>query len=90
MKLIISKGHYSAKKTKQELRFLFSTRRLMLFNICTKFQENILDCIKVTEQTRFSLEIFQRGHHFTKIVGGVTVLVLCTMPGTSLFLYPVS
>ena len=33
----------------------------MLLNICTKFHENILEGIKVIEQTRFSLEIFQRG-----------------------------
>ena len=52
LKLKISKGHYSAKK--KELRFLFSTRRLMLLNICTKFHENILDGINVIEQTRFS------------------------------------
>ena len=62
LKLIISKGHYSArKKTLQELLFLLSTRLLMLLYICTKFHENILDGIKVIEQTRFSLEKFQRG-----------------------------
>ena len=61
LKLIISKGHYSAKKTLQELLFLFSTCHLMLLYICTKFHENILDLIKVIEQTRFSLEIFQLG-----------------------------
>ena len=34
---------------------------MMLLNICTEFHKNILDSIKVIEQTRFSLEIFQRG-----------------------------
>ena len=29
--------------------------------ICTKFHENILNGIKVIQQTRFSLEILQRG-----------------------------
>ena len=61
----------------------------MLLYISTKIHENILDSI-VKEQTRFSLEIFQRGIIFTKIVGEVTVLVLCTLTDTSLFLYPVS
>ena len=60
LKLIISKGHYSAKKKEQELQFLFSTRPLMLVYICTKFHENIPEGIKVIEQTRFSLEKFQR------------------------------
>ena len=55
------KGALFCKKTQQELRFLFSTRRLMLLYICTMFHENILEGIKVIEQTRFSLEKFQRG-----------------------------
>ena len=62
----------------------------MLLNICPKFHEIILGCMKVIEQTRFSLEIFQRGILSQKNVEGVTVLVLCTLPDTSLFLYPVS
>ena len=33
----------------------------MLLSICSKFHENILDAIKVIEQTRVSLEFFQRG-----------------------------
>ena len=28
------------------------------------------------------------GHNFTKIVGGVTALVLCILSDNSLFLYP--
>ena len=32
----------------------------MLLYICTKFHENILNDIKVIEQTRFPLEKFQR------------------------------
>ena len=62
----------------------------MLLYICTMFNENILDGMKVIEQTRFSNVIFQRGHTFTKNLGGVTFLVLCTLSDTSLFLYPVS
>ena len=60
LKLILSKGYYSTK-TKQELRILFSTRCPILLYIFTKFHKNILDGIKVIEQTKFSLEIFQRG-----------------------------
>ena len=92
LKLIISKGHYSAKKSWQELRFLFSTHCLMLLYICTKFHENenILDGIKVIQQTKFSSEKKLKEHKFTKNVGGVTILVLCTLSVTSLFFYQVS
>ena len=62
----------------------------MLLYICTKFHENIFDGIKVIGQTRFSLEKNSKGHNFTKVVGGATVLVLGTLSDTSLFLYPVS
>ena len=58
----------------------------MLLYICTKFHENILYGIKVIKQ---KFEISKR-HNFTNIVGGDTVLVLCTLSVTSLFLYPVS
>ena len=33
----------------------------MMFYICTKFHDNIIDGIKDIEQKTFSLEIFQRG-----------------------------
>ena len=70
---------------KVELWFLFSACRLMMVYIWTKFHENILDGIKVTERTGFSWGKFQRG-----IVGGVTVLVLCTSFDDGLYLYKVS
>ena len=60
----------------------------MLLYSCTKFHENILDGVK--EQTRFSLEKNSKGHNITKIVGGVTVLVLCSLSDARLFLHPVS
>ena len=44
-----------------EFRFFLSAQHLIVVYICTKFHENILDGIEVIEQTRFSLEIFQRG-----------------------------
>ena len=52
----ISKGHNSVKNVGgvTVLGFLFSAHRLMMVYICTKFNENILDGIKVIERTRFS------------------------------------
>ena len=41
--------------------------------------------MKFIEQTRFSLELFQRVIISQKIVDGVTVLVLCTLSDTSYF-----
>ena len=37
----------------QELWFVRSARRLMLFNISMKFHEDILNRFQVTERTRF-------------------------------------
>ena len=38
---------------KQELWFLHSACRLLVFNICMKFHEDILKSFKVIERTRF-------------------------------------
>ena len=54
-----SKGRNSVKHVGGGT-FLFSAHRLMMVYICTNFHENILDGIKVIEQTRFSYEKFQR------------------------------
>ena len=35
-----------------ELRFICSTRRLIILYICMKFRENITKCIRVMERTR--------------------------------------
>ena len=40
------------KVRKQELRFMCSARRLMVFNICVKFHENMPSGFKVMERTR--------------------------------------
>ena len=74
----------------QELRFLFSTRCLMLLNNCTKFHENILGGIKIIEQTRFSLKIFQRGIISQKLLVELQFLFSAHTSDTSLYLYPVS
>ena len=52
----ISKGHHCVEKVDVELWLFFSSNRLMVIYICTKFHENILDGIKVKERTRFSSE----------------------------------
>ena len=71
-----------------ELPFFFSAHRLMVVYISTKFHENILgDRI---ERTRFYSEKFQRAIIPVKNVGGVTVLVLCTLSDDGLYLYQVS
>ena len=40
------------KKGKTELRFMFSARHLMLFNICVQFHENTSSDFKLMELTR--------------------------------------
>ena len=40
------------KVGKQELRFMCSACRLMVFNICRKLHENMSSSFKVMEQTR--------------------------------------
>ena len=55
-----AKGHNSVKNVDGVMFLVFSTCPLMMFYICTKCHENILDSNKVIEQTRFSFEIFQR------------------------------
>ena len=36
---------------KPESRFMCSARRLMVFNICVKFHENVSSCFKLMEWT---------------------------------------
>ena len=62
---------------------------MILIN-CTKFHENILDGIKVIEQTRFSKEKNSKGHYSVKNVDGVTIPCLCTSSDDGLYLYKVS
>ena len=42
----------SLKVGKQELRFMCSARRLIMFNICVKFHENMSSGFKVMVRTR--------------------------------------
>ena len=40
------------KVEKSELRFMCSARRLMVFNVCVKFRENMSIGFKIMERTR--------------------------------------
>ena len=61
----------------------FSAHHLMTLYICTKFQETI--CKGFTVISGHILK-FTKGHNSIKNVGGVTVLVLCTLPDKALYL----
>ena len=62
----------------------------MMVHICTKFNENILDSIKIIEWTQFSFENFSKEHNSVKNVDEVTVLILCTSADSGLYLYKLS
>ena len=56
--------------------------------ICTKFDEYILKGVRIIEQT-ISILKFTKGHNSIH-VGGVMVLVLCTLSDDAFYLYQVS
>ena len=62
----------------------------MLLYICTKFHENIDHGDLSYKADKIFIRNISKGHNFTKIVSGVTVLVLCILSDTSLFYCPVS
>ena len=47
-----SASRLTPKVEKPELRFVCSARRLMVFNVCVKFHENMSSGSKVMERTR--------------------------------------
>ena len=51
-KYVNTRRAITPKVGKQELRFVCSARRLMVFIICMKFQENMSSGFKVVERTR--------------------------------------
>ena len=61
----------------------------MMVYISTKFHENILGGIKVIERTDVHNKNF-KGQYFRKNVGGMSVLVVCTLSDDGLYLYQVS
>ena len=51
MKIVSTRRAITPKVGKPELWFLCSSRRLMVFNVCVKFHENMSSGFKVMEQT---------------------------------------
>ena len=52
MKIVNTQRAITPKVGKSELRFMCSARRLMVFNVCVKFHENMSSSFKVMERTR--------------------------------------
>ena len=52
MKIVNTQRAITPKVGKPELRFMCSACRLMVFNICVKFHENMSSGFKVMERTR--------------------------------------
>ena len=52
MKIVNTQRAITQKVRKPELRFMFSARRLIMFNVCVKFHENMSSGFKVMERTR--------------------------------------
>ena len=52
MNIVNTKRAITPKVGKPKLRFMCSARRLMVFNACVKFHENMLSGFKVMERTR--------------------------------------
>ena len=51
-KIVNTQRAITKKVEEPELRFMCSARRLMVFNICVKFHENMSNGFKVMERTR--------------------------------------
>ena len=52
MKIVNTRRAITPKVGKPELWFMCSARRLMVFNFCVKFHENMSSSFKVRERTR--------------------------------------
>ena len=52
MKTVNTQRAITPKVGKSELQFMCSARRLMVFNVCVKFHENVSSGFKVMEWTR--------------------------------------
>ena len=52
MKIVNTQRAITPKVEKSELRFMCSARRLMVFNVCVKFHENVSGGFKVMERTQ--------------------------------------
>ena len=52
MKIINTQRAITLKVGKPELQFMCSALRLMMFNVCVKFHENISSGFKIMERTQ--------------------------------------
>ena len=52
MKLVNTQRAITPKVRKSELQFMFSACRLMMFNFCVKFHENMSSGFKIMEWTK--------------------------------------
>ena len=52
MKIVNTQRTINPQVGKPELRFMCSARRVMVFNICVKFHENMSSRFKIMERTR--------------------------------------
>ena len=75
-KIINTERAITPKVRKPELRFMCSARRLMVFNVCVKFHENMSSVFKVMERTRKLLT--HKGNNSKSRKTRVTVHVFCT------------
>ena len=52
MKIVNTQRAITPKVGKPELQFMCSARRLMVFNVCVKFHENMSSGFKIMERTQ--------------------------------------
>ena len=69
-----SKGNNSKKMYRQELRFLWSARCLMMLYISIKFHENILEGFEIIEQTGNDSCQISKGNNSQNVLTRVMVL----------------
>ena len=80
----------NSKLYRQELCFLCSACRLMMFHIAMKFHETILNGFQVMERTRIYLCRISKGNNSKTILTRVTVLVFYKLSDDVLYFYEVS
>ena len=74
MKIVNTKRAITPKVEKQELRFMCSACRLMVFNVCVKFHENMSSGFKVMQRTR---KLLTKGNNSRSRKTRVIVHVFC-------------
>ena len=74
-KIVNTQRALTPKVGKPELRFMCSARRLMAFNVCVKFHENMSSSFKVMERTQKNVNIPRA---ITPKVGNPELRFLCS------------